>query len=261
MSEAHRELAELSADLRAWLDAMDGHGVSALPTDVHLELPPAAPEETPVTAPAWSAMATTARQSAEDRAERGQGGLLKIREEMGDCQRCALHAQRKNIVFGVGNPDADLVIVGEAPGYHEDQLGEPFLSDAGEMLDKMILHVLGLHREDVYILNVVKCRPPRDRKPLPPEVDSCMPFLERQLLALRPKVILVLGSVGLKSLFRASAGITGQRGVWMERNGVPTLPTFHPAYLLLNPAEKRKAFNDLKSLRVRYDQLDGFRRS
>jgi uracil-DNA glycosylase len=262
MSEAHRELAELSADLRAWLDAMGGCGVTAIPSDLRLETPPPMPAEEPqAPSPSWSSMATNARESAEDRSERGAGGLARIREDMGDCRRCPLHSQRKTIVFGVGNPEADLVIVGEAPGFHEDQQGEPFVGEAGQMLDKMLLHVLGLHREDVYILNVVKCRPPRNRNPLPLEVDACSPFLERQLQVLRPKVILLLGSVALKSLFHDSAGITRQRGVWMERNGVPTLPTFHPAYLLRNPAEKRNTFNDLKVLRTRYDALGGFRRA
>ena len=127
------------------------------------------------------------------------------------------------------------------------------------MLDKMLLHVLGLSRDDVYILNVVKCRPPRNRNPLPNEVEECLPFLERQLRAIRPKMILVLGSVALKSLFSTSAGITRQRGVWMEREGIPVLPTFHPAYLLRNPAGKRDTFNDLKALRQRYDQIGGYR--
>jgi len=263
MSETHRELAEISADLRAWLQAMEACGVAGLPEDLRLpELPSEAVDRADHELNSdhdWSAMAANARESAADRAVRGRSGLERIVEEMGDCRRCALHSGRKNIVFGVGNPDADLVIVGEGPGYHEDQLGEPFVGEAGQMLDKMLEHVLGLRRSDVYILNVVKCRPPRNRNPLPPEVDSCMPFLERQLQVIRPKVILVLGSVALKSLFKTSVGITRQRGVWLEREGVPTLPTFHPAYLLRNPGEKRNSFNDLKALRHRYDELGGYR--
>jgi DNA polymerase len=256
MSEAHRELAEISADLKAWLEAMQSDGVVGLARDLRLPVPPSPVEPDGYD---WSAMATDAREEAADRAERGRGGLERIREDLGDCRRCGLHSHRRNIVFGVGNPDADLVIIGEGPGYHEDRLGEPFVGEAGQMLDKMLAHVLGLKREDVYILNVVKCRPPRNRNPLPPEVDACLPFLERQLQVLRPKVILVLGTVALKSLFKTSAGITRQRGVWMERDGVPTLPTFHPAYLLRNPAERRNTFNDLRALRERYDELGGYR--
>ena len=203
--------------------------------------------------------ASSACDEARDRARFGKGGLESVRADLGNCQRCPLASQRTQIVFGVGNPNADLVIVGEAPGYHEDQQGEPFVGEAGQMLDKMLLHVLGLSRDDVYILNVVKCRPPRNRNPLPNEVEECLPFLERQLRAIRPKMILVLGSVALKSLFSTSAGITRQRGVWMEREGIPVLPTFHPAYLLRNPAGKRDTFNDLKALRQRYDQIGGYR--
>jgi len=162
-------------------------------------------------------------------------------------------------VFGVGDPDADLVICGEGPGYHEDQQGEPFVGPAGEMLDKMLVHVLGLQRGQVYILNVVKCRPPKNRNPLPDEVASCRPFLEAQIAAIQPKLMLVLGGVAFKTLFDTQQGITRSRGSWREWRGVPTLPTFHPAYLLRNPAQKRHTFNDLKALKVRYDELGGGR--
>jgi DNA polymerase len=163
--------------------------------------------------------------------------------------------ERKQIVFGVGSPDAELVVVGEAPGYQEDQDGEPFVGPAGQMLDRMLENVLGLARAQVYILNVVKCRPPKNRNPLPEELDACRPFLEGQLRALRPRVLLVLGSVAYRALFRSEAGITRSRGRWHEYGGVPALPTFHPAYLLRTPEDKKLTFEDLKALKARMVEL------
>lgn len=166
-------------------------------------------------------------------------------------------------MFGVGDPDADLVVVGEAPGYHEDQQGEPFVGPAGQMLDKMLENVLGLRRNQVYILNVVKCRPPKNRNPLPDEVDACRPFLDGQLAAIAPKVILVLGSVAYRAMFRSDAGIKRSRGRWHEHAGAdgptPAMPTFHPAYLLRTPEDKKFTFDDLKAVRQRYDALGGRR--
>ena len=183
----------------------------------------------------------------------------QIKADLGDCRRCVLCQERQNVVFGVGDPQADLAIVGEAPGLQEDRKGEPFVGPAGEMLDKMLLNVLGLPRNSVYICNIVKCRPPGNRNPLPDEVGACMPFLERQLRAIQPKVILVLGTVAFKSLFDTTEGIMRSRGIWREYEGIPAMPTFHPAYLLRQASEKRKTFEDLKALRVRYDELGGRR--
>jgi len=197
--------------------------------------------------------------AASERSVEGRT-LEHIREEMGDCKRCNLCQNRKNIVFGVGSETADLLIIGEAPGYHEDQQGEPFVGPAGQMLDRMLENVLGLRRDEVYIANVVKCRPPKNRNPLPDEVASCLPFLEAQLLALRPKIVLILGTVALKTVLNTQAGIMRSRGVWKDWNGIPVMPTFHPAYLLRNSADKRLTFQDLKAVRARYD-AEGGRRS
>ncbi|MCB9669323.1 MAG: uracil-DNA glycosylase [Alphaproteobacteria bacterium] len=191
--------------------------------------------------------------------------MRAVRDELGDCSRCDLCKARKNIVFGVGDPSADLVVIGEGPGEQEDLQGEPFVGPAGQMLDKMLENVLGLRRDQVYILNVVKCRPPRNRNPLPEEVDACMPFLRAQLRALRPKLGLVLGSVAYKALLQTTQGITRSRGrwhVWRDPHSdlvLPVLPTFHPAYLLRQPQDKRLTFADLKDLRARYDQEGGRR--
>jgi DNA polymerase len=183
--------------------------------------------------------------------------LAAVREDMGDCTRCALHEHRTQIVFGVGSESADLVVVGEAPGYQEDQQGEPLVGPAGEMLDRMLENVIGLARSEVYILNIVKCRPPENRNPAPDEMDACAPFLRRQIEALDPRVLLVLGSVAFKALFETQEGITDARGTWRDWNGVPAMPTFHPAYLLRKPSDKRLTFEDIKKVRERYDDLTG----
>lgn len=228
--------------------------VTAAAPRIAVPAPPPAVVEAPPPRD-WSRLAASARAEGIPKAQQ----LATVREELGDCRRCTLCKERRNIVFGVGDPDADLVVVGEAPGYHEDQQAEPFVGPAGQMLDKMLENVLGLRREQVYILNVVKCRPPKNRNPLPDEVESCRPFLDAQLGAIRPKLMLVLGSVAYKTLFRTEEGITRQRGRWHTYGESPVMPTFHPAYLLRTPADKKYTFDDLKILRERYDGLGGRR--
>ena len=247
-------LAGLVADVQAWLEAAQSWGYQGEMPGAALEVEPVMPEpERGAPESRWAALASSSL--AEARAER----VPDIAHDLGDCRRCRLATGRSRIVFGVGNPEADLVIIGEAPGFHEDRQGEPFVGRAGEMLDKMLVHVLGLQRQDVYISNIVKCRPPNNRKPLPDEVDACLPFLERQIRAVDPKVMLVLGSVALRALFSTDGGITRARGNWRDWNGIPVMPTFHPAYLLRNPDGKRATFDDLKALRVRYDEAGGRR--
>ncbi|MBZ4371799.1 uracil-DNA glycosylase [Corallococcus sp. AS-1-6] len=173
--------------------------------------------------------------------------LDQIRRELGDCRRCKLCTGRKNIVFGSGNPRADLVFVGEGPGENEDLQGVPFVGAAGDLLTKMI-GAMGFSRNDVYIANVVKCRPPGNRNPEPDEIAACEPFLRSQLLALQPKVIVALGKFAAQTLLRDTTPITRMRGQWREYEGIQLMPTFHPAYLLRNSAEKRKAWEDLQQV-------------
>jgi DNA polymerase len=175
----------------------------------------------------------------------GAAGLAQVRAELGDCQRCRLKDGRKQIVFGVGNPEADLVFVGEAPGADEDRLGEPFVGAAGQLLTKMI-EAMGFRREDVYICNVIKCRPPGNRNPEPDEVASCEPFLKKQLAALRPRMIVTLGKFAAHSLLRVDTPITRLRGNFRSYEGVQLMPTYHPAFLLRDPSRKREAWNDLQ---------------
>src|SRR3954466_11285859 len=163
------------------------------------------------------------------------------------CTRCKLHKGRHNIVFGVGDPRARLMFVGEAPGEDEDKKGEPFVGKAGQLLTRMI-EAMGLRREDVYICNTVKCRPPNNRNPEPDELAACEPFLKGQLGAVKPEVIVTLGKFAAQSLLRDSTPITRLRGQWREYEGIPVMPTFHPAYLLRSPAEKGKVWDDLKQV-------------
>nr|WP_217279325.1 uracil-DNA glycosylase [Corallococcus exiguus] len=173
--------------------------------------------------------------------------LDQVRRELGDCRRCKLCSGRKNIVFGSGNPRADLVFVGEGPGENEDLQGVPFVGAAGDLLTKMI-GAMGFTRNDVYISNVVKCRPPGNRNPEPDEIAACEPFLRSQLLAIQPKVIVALGKFAAQTLLRDTTPITRMRGQWREYEGIQLMPTFHPAYLLRNSAEKRNAWADLQQV-------------
>ena len=175
----------------------------------------------------------------------GSPALLGIRQELGDCTRCKLAAGRHQLVFGVGNPAAELVFVGEGPGEDEDRQGEPFVGRAGQLLTKMI-EAMGYARGDVYIANVVKCRPPGNRNPEPDEIEACEPFLRAQLAAIRPRVIVALGKFAAQTLLRESTPISRLRGRWAVYEGVKLMPTFHPAYLLRSPEEKKKAWEDLQ---------------
>jgi DNA polymerase len=177
----------------------------------------------------------------------GGQGLTVLREEIGDCQRCKLAPSRTNLVFGVGNPDAELVFVGEAPGADEDAQGEPFVGKAGQLLTKMI-EAMGYTRQDVYICNVLKCRPPGNRNPEPDEVASCEPFLKRQLAAIRPRMIVALGKFAAQCLLRDDTPITRLRGSFRSYEGIPLMPTLHPAYLLRDPSKKKLAWEDLKAV-------------
>ncbi|WP_240356235.1 uracil-DNA glycosylase [Myxococcus eversor] len=184
--------------------------------------------------------------------------LDQVRRELGDCRRCKLCTGRKNIVFGTGNPRAELVFVGEGPGENEDLQGVPFVGAAGDLLTKMI-EAMGFRRDDIYICNVVKCRPPGNRNPEPDEIAACEPFLRAQLAAIQPKVVVALGKFAAQTLLRDSTPITRMRGAWRVYEGIQLMPTFHPAYLLRNPAEKRKAWEDLQAVMKIFGKNPGSR--
>ena len=182
--------------------------------------------------------------------EAARSTLHVIREEIGDCTRCKLHAQgRTQIVFGVGNPDANLMFVGEAPGADEDIQGIPFVGRAGQLLTK-IIEAIGLTRDQVYIANVIKCRPPGNRNPDPDEVETCEPFLFQQIDAIRPRVIVALGTFAAKALLKTQDPISRLRGRVYDFRGAKLIPTFHPAFLLRSPDRKRDVWEDMKKVRA-----------
>ncbi|MFZ5586269.1 MAG: uracil-DNA glycosylase [Thermodesulfobacteriota bacterium] len=174
--------------------------------------------------------------------------LAGVRADLGQCIRCGLSQARRAIVFGAGPQTARVMLIGEAPGEKEDERGEPFVGPAGQLLDKMLAAV-GLTRSEVYITNLVKCRPPNNRDPRPEEAAACRPFLEGQIAAIAPRAILTLGRPAAQALLASDAPISALRGRWRDLDGVPLLPTFHPAFLLRSPERKAEAYADLKELR------------
>ena len=239
-SRARSGLARVSADLTARPAASRAPAAApAKPAPVAAEPPPSHP--------AQADLREGPGVAAPEKPRTGSAGLKLLRDEIGDCQRCKLAPSRKNLVYGVGNPDADLVFVGEAPGADEDAQGEPFVGKAGQLLTKMI-EAMGYSRADVYICNVLKCRPPGNRNPEPDEVASCEPFLKRQLAAIRPRMIVALGKFAAQCLLRDDTPITRLRGGFRSYEGIPLMPTLHPAYLLRDPSKKKLAWEDLKAV-------------
>ena len=173
--------------------------------------------------------------------------LADVREELGDCKRCKLHRTRRTIVFGEGNEKASLMLIGEAPGYDEDVQGRPFVGKAGQLLTK-ILQSINLPREEVYITNIVKCRPPQNRNPQPDEIQSCNPFLVKQITVVQPEIICALGSFSAQTLLKTDTKITALRGKVFDLEGIKVIPTYHPAFLLRNPERKREVWEDMKKI-------------
>ncbi|MBP1688849.1 MAG: phage polymerase-related protein [Deltaproteobacteria bacterium] len=174
------------------------------------------------------------------------GTLGALREEIGDCRRCKLWSGRTHIVFGVGNPQARLMFVGEGPGRDEDLQAEPFVGRAGQLLTEIITKGMKMRREDVYIANVIKCRPPQNRNPEPDEIAACQPFLLRQIELIRPQVLVALGTFAAQTLLGSRVPISRLRGHWYDYHGVKLMPTLHPAYLLRNPNDKKLVWADIK---------------
>ncbi|TET39105.1 MAG: uracil-DNA glycosylase [Planctomycetota bacterium] len=174
--------------------------------------------------------------------------LAELQNQASECRKCEIGRQRTNLVFGRGNPDADLVFIGEAPGYHEDRQGLPFVGRAGQLLDKIIV-AMGFDVKDVYIGNILKCRPEGNRNPSPQEIVRCMAFLEKQIEIISPKVICAVGGIASKSLLSTQKSIGALRGRFHEFRGIPLMATYHPAYLLRNPSDKKKTWEDVQKIR------------
>jgi uracil-DNA glycosylase family 4 len=232
------ELKSLAAQARDHVRYWQQAGVS------RLVLPEPAPAPGPP--PPERGEGTTAAASGDASAV-----LAELAGQVSGCTRCALAAGRTHTVFGVGDPNADVVFVGEAPGQEEDRQGEPFVGRAGQLLTDIIERGMGVPRASVYICNTVKCRPPGNRNPLPTELAACEPFLVKQLLTIRPKVIVALGKFAAQALCRSEVPISRLRGEWHAYEGIDVMPTYHPAYLLRNPSAKREVWADIQAVMAR----------
>jgi uracil-DNA glycosylase family 4 len=265
--EVRAHAASLAGDLRAWLEWAHLTGATEVPSEqredkVQAVPSPVAPVESPpprllIQRPASVPVPRVSPKLAASHAspppptgpiEPGEAGLRQLTGELGDCQRCRLGRERKKIVFGVGNPRASLVIVGEAPGEQEDLTGEPFVGRSGQLLTRM-LNAIQLSRDEVYICNVIKCRPPQNRDPLPDEIATCSPFLHRQIQAIQPRVLLTLGRFAAVNLMGTDLPMGELRKRTGELLGVPIVSTYHPSYLLRSPKMKKQAWEDFLSVR------------
>lgn len=178
----------------------------------------------------------------------------ELEEVVKQCRKCRLCENRKNVVFGVGNREADIMLIGEGPGADEDAQGEPFVGKAGKLMN-MAFDMLGVKREEVYIANIVKCRPPNNRNPQDDEAENCLDYLRNQVILVKPKIIVLLGSVALKNILGKEYGITASRGKWLERKGILYMPTWHPAALLRDENKKIDFIKDLKQVIKRYNEI------
>jgi uracil-DNA glycosylase family 4 len=211
---------ELISDLKTYLEYLKGMGINSLPVAEDV------PEKTP-------------------RPETLV--LADVRKELGDCRRCKLHRTRKTIVFGEGNEKASLMFIGEGPGYDEDVQGRPFVGKAGQLLTK-IIESINLSREEVYIANIIKCRPPQNRNPERDEIERCNPFLMKQIQVIQPKMICALGTFSAQTLLKTDTKITALRGKLFDLEGIKVIPTYHPAFLLRNPERKREVWEDMRKI-------------
>ncbi len=215
---------EMIRDLKSYLEYLKGMGIVSLQASD-------AVSETKLDEPGPSPVLT----------------LEGVRKELGDCKRCKLHRTRRTIVFGEGNAKATLMFIGEGPGYDEDVQGRPFVGKAGQLLTK-IIESINLRREDVYIANIVKCRPPQNRNPEPDEIQSCNPFLMQQIRVIQPKIICALGTFAAQTLLKTDRKISDLRGKSFDLEGITVIPTYHPAFLLRNPERKRDVWEDMKKI-------------
>jgi len=245
---AQASLRHLLDSLRAYVEYQQSTGVEAFPRPVAAAAQPpvSAPAPHPETASPQPAVKAAAADLFVAPAVRTAKTLEALRGELGDCRRCKLSPGRTQIVFGVGNPHAALMFVGEGPGRDEDLKGEPFVGRAGQLLTEIITKGMKLRREDVYIANVIKCRPPENRNPEPDEIAACQPFLQRQIEIINPKIVVALGLFAAQTLLGLRVSISRLRGHWYEYQGIKVMPTLHPAYLLRNPNDKKLVWEDIK---------------
>jgi len=220
MDSMDEKMSEVISDLKSYLEYLKGMGIASLPTS---EIKPDGPSPSRIIT------------------------LEEVRKELGDCKRCKLHQTRRTIVFGEGNEKATLMFIGEGPGYDEDVQGRPFVGKAGQLLTK-IIESINLSREEVYIANIVKCRPPQNRNPEPDEIQSCSPFLMKQIRIIQPRIICALGTFAAQTLLKTDTKISQLRGKLFDLEGITVIPTYHPAFLLRNPERKREVWEDMKKI-------------
>lgn len=237
------ENKQLIAGLKSYLTYLKGLGITELPLSDKQDQILYKPEPSNST----KALGESTSLYQTQHSTIASQTLEEIRKELGDCQRCKLFKTRRSLVFGEGNEKATLMIIGEGPGFDEDLQGRPFVGKAGQLLTK-ILQSIGFQREEVYITNIIKCRPPQNRNPQPDEIEACYPFLLKQIEAIRPKVICALGTFAAQTLLRTDAKITSLRGKVYRLSGIQVFPTYHPAYLLRNPDKKRDVWEDMKRI-------------
>ena len=249
------DVAQIVRGFRAWVENQRLAGVDDFPEQNRtLGLPPAhsgkvslAVQLPPGLRPSPPGKVASPGEADGDGGAVDEGTSLEaVREDLGDCVRCKLCEGRTQIVFGVGSPNAGVLFVGEGPGEEEDRRGEPFVGRAGRLLTDIIQKGMGLSRADVYIANVVKCRPPNNRNPEPDEIAACQPFLVKQLEAIEPRVVVALGKFAAQTLLQTRTPISKLRGHWHDFRGIKLMPTFHPSYLLRNPSDKRLVWEDIQ---------------
>ena len=244
--KVEEEIQDIFSHMRGLIEAYQ---------DIGLGPPPLSADTLHILSPDQSTAVLNIRNAgkAEDNEDQPipPASLEDLREHIGNCERCKLQQSRTNLVYGEGSPAAKLVFVGEGPGYDEDLAGRPFVGKSGKLLTKIIEKGMGLTREEVYICNVVKCHPPKNRDPEKDEVEACAPFLKKQLQIISPEVICCLGRVACQALLGSDFKITRERGKWRSYEDIPLMPTFHPAYLLRNPSAKRQVWEDVKMIMKR----------
>ncbi len=252
MSEAkpHPDRATIVATLTDYVAQLREEGLDGLPAS---ERPPAVAQAVPQIARPQDRVTPAVVAPPREMFSKYPGlekteSLEALREFIGDCRRCKLWGLRKNLVFGVGDPHAELMFIGEGPGAEEDARGEPFVGRAGQLLTDIIERGMGMKRAEVYICNVIKCRPPDNRNPEPDEVASCEPFMMRQIELVKPRVIVGLGTFAVQAVLKVKTPISRLRGNWHDVRGVRMMPTFHPAYLLRNPSDKRLVWQDVQQV-------------
>lgn len=239
-----QNVKEIIGDLKSYLEYLKGLGITELPLFSNVNEKIYQSDVSDVVgaiheSPLPYRMATSSPSEPQR--------LEEIRNELGDCRRCKLHRTRRTIVFGEGNEKASLMLIGEGPGNDEDVQGRPFVGKAGQLLTK-ILQAIDIEREEVYIANIIKCRPPQNRNPEPDEIENCYPFLLKQIQAIRPRIICALGTFSSQTLLKTDVKITALRGKVYDFSGIQLFPTYHPAYLLRNPEKKREVWEDMKRI-------------